>query len=149
MRSSRCGRSEFTAAETLVQILVNDTILYEVQRSLGRIEGQLGELKTEVRHGMKDMREEFALHKNDDQRNFSSLRLSLKDSSDEREKHLASQDDKLDELALNNETLKTLNEVAKARNETIGKYILAGFGALAALIGSAALALFKDHIHFH
>ena len=119
--------------------------MHEVQRALGRIEGRLEELQGEVRTGLKDIRQEFSLHKNDDQKNFSSLRNSLKESSIIREQHLATQDAKLEEIALANQDLKTQNEAAKA----LGKYVLGIFGAAAAIAGTAVFGLFKGHINIH
>jgi hypothetical protein len=114
----------------------------EVQRSLGRIEGMLQQQQREFSLGLKSIRQEFSAHKQDDQRSFSSIRVTLKDYNQEREIHLGQQDVKLNKLELTSQKLVIQDENAKA----IGKYILAFLGSIAALIGSAVVAFLTGHI---
>lgn len=109
----------------------------EVQRSLGRIEGTQEQILAEL----KTMREDFGAHKNEDQRNFSSLRKlffeKLEEQDETREKHLAAQDAVLAEL-------KTDSDRAKGA----GWVILGLLGGLASLVGSAVLAVVKGWVAF-
>jgi hypothetical protein len=116
--------------------------MLEIQRSLGRIETAQLEAREEFRRGLKDLKAEFASHKQDDQKAFSSIRVALTEQRSEREGHLNEQDKKLGALAVVNERLQVQDENTK----TIGKWIIGAFGSLALLLGSAAVAAFSGHI---
>jgi hypothetical protein len=121
---------------------MSDTQMMEVQRSLGRIEAMLATQQDEFRRGLKEVKEEFASHKQDDQKAFSSIRVALGVQRDERESHLNDQDTKLGLLAIANTRLQVQDENTK----TIGKWIIGAFGSLFLLLGSAAVAAFSGHI---
>lgn len=121
---------------------VTQEVLYEIQRALGRIEGKQEQIKDEVRLGLSGLREELAIHKQDDQKNFSAMRLDLQERIQERERimeahnlHMAKIDIALRELQIEDENAKRL-----------GVWILSALGSLATLIGGAVLAVIKGYI---
>lgn len=106
-----------------------------VQRALGRIEGTQSQILAELR----SLRSEFGDHKNEDQRNFSSVRAlffnKLEEQDKTREQHLGEQDAKLDQLK---------EDADRAKGA--GWVILALLGALATAVGSAVLAVFSGWV---
>lgn len=111
-----------------------------VQRALGRIEGTQEQILAELR----SLRGEFSEHKNEDQKNFSSVRAmfftKLEEQDKTREAHLGKQDQKLD-------ALKEDSDRAKGA----GWVILGLFGTLASFVGGAVIAVLGGWIHvkFH
>jgi len=111
-----------------------------VQRSLGRIEGT----QTQILDALQKLTESFSEHKNEDQRNFSSVRnlvySELKKNDESREKHLSEQDEKLDSLKQDAD-----------RAKGAGWVILGLIGALATFAGGAVLAVLTGwiSIKFH
>lgn len=101
-----------------------------VQRALGRIEGT----QTQILQALKDLTESFGEHKNEDQRNFSSVRnlvyTEMKKNDETREKHLSEQDEKLDGLKQDAD-----------RAKGAGWVILGLLGALATFVGGAVIAV--------
>lgn len=117
----------------------------EVQRSLGRIEGTQTQILSELRM----LRDNFSEHKNEDQKNFSSIRALVYDhrsevktildqQSVEREAHLDAQDVKLS-------SLKTDADKAKGA----GYVIIGIIGALATFVGGAVISVFTGWVHLH
>jgi hypothetical protein len=121
---------------------MTDSSMLEIQRALGRLESAQEGTRQEFRNGLRAIKEDFSAHKNDDQRNFSSLRSALKDQRDEREGHLNQQDMKLGELA----TVSTRLEEQDKNTKAIGKWIIAAFGSLTLFIGTAVVAALTGHI---
>jgi hypothetical protein len=109
-----------------------------VERSLGRIEGTQAQILAEL----KQLRTDFGDHKNDDQRNFSSVRAlffdELKKQDAKRETHLAEQDSKLDALKADSD-----------RAKGAGWAIISLLSGLAAFVGGAVLAVFEGWIKVH
>lgn len=116
--------------------------MHEIQRAVGRLESSQKDLRREIADGLKAIKDEFSAHKNEDQVNFSSIRVSMKESNDAREEHLNTQDLKLNAIAVVNARLETQDENTK----TIGKWIIGAFGSLVLLIGSAVVAALSGHI---
>lgn len=117
----------------------------DMQRSLGRIEGTQSQILSELRR----LGENFSEHKNEDQKNFSSVRAMvyehrnevkaiLDTQSAEREAHLDAQDVKLSGL-------KTDSDKAKGA----GYVIIGIMGALATFVGTAVIAAFTGWVHLH
>lgn len=118
--------------------MTDDPAMQEVQRTLGRIEGLLKQNQDEMRAGLLAVREEFNSHKQDDQRNFSSMRVALKDHEETRERHLTAQDKKLD-------ILKSDADRAKGA----GWVVLGLLTALATFLGTAVVAVLSGRISIH
>lgn len=110
----------------------------DVQRALGRIEGTQGEILKKL----DSMQGDLGQHKNEDQKNFSSIRAlffaKLDEQNTTREAHLGAQDKKLD-------ALKTDSDRAKGA----GWVILGLLGALATFVGGAVIAALSGWIKFH
>lgn len=106
----------------------------EVQRALGRIEGTLGEILRK----QNSISTELGDHRNDDQRNFSSLRNLIDRKITEQVTLRGEQDEKL-------EALKQDQDRAKGA----GKVILGLLGALATFVGGAVIAASGGHIRFN
>jgi hypothetical protein len=110
----------------------------DVQRSLGRIEGRLDQILAEQR----SMREDLGDHKNEDQKNFSSVRAlffeKLEHHNAVREAHLKDQDEKLETIMMDS-----------ARAKGAGWVILGLLGSLATLLGGAVIAVLDGRIKFH
>lgn len=101
----------------------------EIQRSLGRIEGALESMSAKL----DAVRGDLGDHKADDQRNFSSLRNTMRAQFDANEQarnqHLNEQDHKLD-------ALKQANDFAKGAGWVVLSVItFLGAAVLAALSG--------------
>lgn len=111
-----------------------------VQRALGRIEGT----QAQILDKLEKLSENFGEHKQEDQRNFSSVRqllfTKLRENDDAREKHLGEQDVKLDALKQDSD-----------RAKGAGWVILGLLGSLAAAVGAAVLAVFDGwvNVKFH
>lgn len=111
-----------------------------VQRALGRIEGQ----QAQILEKLDRLADDFGQHKQDDQRNFSSVRTLFFTKLDEqntvREKHLGEQDEKLDGLKQDAD-----------RAKGAGWAILGLLGGLATFVGGAVLAVLSGFINvkFH
>lgn len=109
-----------------------------LERALGRIEGTQAQILLELRQ----LRNDFGEHKNEDQKNFSSVRNlvygELKKQDIEREAHLAEQDKKLD-------ALKEDSDRAKGA----GWAILGLLGGLATFVGGAVLSVVEGWIKIH
>ena len=111
-----------------------------VQRALGRIEGT----QSQILAKLDRLAEDFSQHKNEDQKNFSSIRSlffsKLEEQNVTREKHLGDQDKKLD----------ALKEDAD-RAKGAGWVILGLLGSFAAFLGTAVYAVLsgKIAIKFH
>jgi hypothetical protein len=111
-----------------------------VQRALGRIEGTQAQILAKLDRLSKD----FGDHKNDDQKNFSSVRALFFSKIDEqnvlRERHLGEQDQKLDALKEDSD-----------RAMGAGVVILWMLGGLATAGGAAALAIWTGWVNlkFH
>jgi hypothetical protein len=101
----------------------------DVQRALGRIEG-------------KHLSDDFNDHKNDDQKNFSSIRVMMDrrmgESNTSREAHLKTQDVKLD-------ALKETQDKARGA----GWVILGIMSALAASVGGLVMSIISGHLKVH
>jgi hypothetical protein len=110
----------------------------EVQRALGRIEGTQGEILRKL----NSLSNELGDHRNDDQRNFSSVRNLIDRKITEqvtlRENHLNDQDQKLEQLKQDQD-----------RAKGAGKVILGLLGALATFVGGAVIAASGGHIRFN
>lgn len=120
----------------------NEAVMSEIQRTLGRLEqGQKG-MRDDFVNGLRGLKNEFSDHKNDDQRNFSNLSVSLREEAEKREAHLVEIEGKIGQLAIANGKLQTQDENTK----TIGKYIIGVFGTLVFMIGSAVIAALSGHI---
>lgn len=116
-----------------------------VQRALGRIEGT----QTQILAELKNLRENFGDHKNEDQKNFSSVRRLVADQQEAirkafdaqavaRNQHLNEQDVKLDALKQDSD-----------RAKGAGYVIIAIIGALATFVGGAVIAVLSGWIKFH
>jgi hypothetical protein len=127
-----------------------------VQRALGRIEGT----QAQILDKLDKLGVDFGDHKNEDQKNFSSVRKLVYDHKTEisetirtenvaiaakleahnaqREVHLAEQDEKLDALK---------QDADRARGA--GWVILSLLGALATFVGGAVIAVFGGHLKIH
>lgn len=109
-----------------------------VQRALGRIEGAQAQILAKL----DSMTEDLGNHKNDDQKNFSSIRALFFTKLDEqnvtREAHLGAQDKKLDALKQDSD-----------RAKGAGWVILGLMGALATFVGGAVIAALSGWIKFH
>jgi hypothetical protein len=110
----------------------------DVQRALGRIEG-----KQELILGkLNDLSDDFNDHKNDDQKNFSSIRVMMDrrmgESNTSREAHLKTQDVKLD-------ALKETQDKARGA----GWVILGIMSALAASVGGLVMSIISGHLKVH
>jgi len=107
-----------------------------VQRALGRIEGT----QTQILETLNKLADAFGEHKQEDQRNFSSVRSlfysKLDEQNEMRERHLGDQDKKLDALKQDSD-----------RAKGAGWVILGILGSFAAFIGSAVLAVFNGWIN--
>lgn len=110
----------------------------DTQRSLGRIEGTQDQILAEL----KQLRSDFGDHKNDDQRNFSSLRSLVYDKNREqneaRELHLSEQDKAIGQLKQDSD-----------RARGAGWAIISILGAFATFIGGAVLAVVQGWIKVH
>lgn len=106
-----------------------------VQRALGRIEGT----QTQILEMLDKLSESFGEHKNEDQRNFSSVRAlfftKLEEQDKTRERHLGEQDQKLDGLKQDAD-----------RAKGAGWVILGLLGAVATFMGTAVLAVWSGWI---
>ncbi|HCE07486.1 MAG TPA: hypothetical protein DEQ40_02580 [Oxalobacteraceae bacterium] len=111
-----------------------------VQRALGRIEGT----QTQILDALNKLSDSFGEHKQEDQRNFSSVRhlvfTKLQENDESREKHLGEQDVKLDALKQDAD-----------RAKGAGWVILGLLGSLAAAVGAAVLSVFSGwvSVKFH
>lgn len=116
-----------------------------VQRSLGRIEGDIRQILTEL----KNIRDDFGDHKNDDQKNFSLARTSndqlradmlagFSNADNARGQHLGEQDVRLERI-----------ERDANRAKGAGWVILGLLGSLATFLGAAVIAALSGHIKFH
>lgn len=112
----------------MVEIMVDGE---SFSRSLGRLEG----MAEAILKRMDSLDVGFAAHKEDDQRNFSSLRLLIQTTRKEIDEHLSTQD-------VANERLKAQDENTRA----VGKWILTVFAGLATLVGSAVVAALTHHL---
>lgn len=120
----------------------------EVQRSLGRIEGTQTQILTEL----KSLRVDFGEHKNDDQKNFSSLRSLVFTQRDDLKMEIAGQFKNADAARnqhLNEQDVK-LDAIMTARavllgQLTMGQKILAAIGAFAIFVLSVTAWLYPHH----
>lgn len=110
----------------------------ELQRALGRIEGAQNQILVKL----DKLYIEFGDHKNEDQRNFSSIRALLDRKLEEqnllRETHLSEQDVKLDQLKQDAD-----------RAKGAGWVILGLLASLATFLGASVIAALSGHIRFH
>lgn len=116
-----------------------------VERSLGRIEGGINEALNQI----KQLRDDFGVHKNDDQRNFSNIRRQsseltasiakqFEENDRARNQHLNEQDLKLDEIT------------ARANFAKGAGWVIIGLlGAMATIIGGCVIAVFAGWIKVH
>lgn len=107
------------------------SIFLEIQRSLGRIEGEQKATRKEMERGFQSLRDDLGDHKNDDQRSFSSIRVSLREH-----------DERLGVIAVANTRLQEQDENTK----TIGKWVIGAFGSFVAMLGTAVVAALTGHI---
>lgn len=111
-----------------------------VQRALGRIEGTQAQILAKLDRMVEDL----GAHKNEDQKNFSSVRALFFTKLDEqnvtREAHLGAQDKKLDMLKQDAD-----------RAKGAGWAILGLLGGVATFIGGAVISVLSGwvHIKFH
>lgn len=120
----------------------SDAVMLEIQRTLGRLEsGQVG-MREDFNNGLRALKDEFSSHKNDDQANFSSIRVAMKEEGEKYDGHMGAVVGKVQELAIANGKLQTQDENTK----TIGKYIIGVFGSLVLMVGSAVIAALSGHI---
>lgn len=107
----------------------------ETQRALGRIEG----FNAQILEKLDRLSVELGDHRNDDQRNFSSVRKLLdekiSDQNKTREAHLIVQDKKLDQL-----------KQEQDRAKGAGWVIIGLLSALATFLGTAVIAALSGHI---
>lgn len=127
-----------------MEVLVIDKTS-DVQRSLGRIEGVLEQLRDEMRNSNARMHEEFSAHKQDDQIAMSAIHLTLKELRETREKKWEIQDERLGVLEKSCDGLQEVNRREEKRAETVGKWVLLISGALFTLVGGLALRLFGKY----
>jgi len=126
--------------------------LQEIQRSLGRIEG------TQIRtlSELKATREDLGNHKNEDQKNFSLVRLSVAEqkneliaqferSAVERDKHLTAQDVTLAEQKKSLAGLNDLKNTARG----IGIAVMAMLTFCATVIGGSLVLVIGGWIKVH
>lgn len=108
----------------------------DTERSLGRIEGT----QTQILDKLDKLSEALGDHKNEDQRNFSSIRAlmdrKMEEQTTTREAHLGAQDVKLDALKQDAD-----------RAKGAGWVILALLGSLATFVGGAVLAVLGGWVH--
>lgn len=111
-----------------------------VQRALGRIEGT----QAQILDKLDKLSGDFGEHKQEDQRNFSSVRVmidrKLEEQNEFRERHLGEQDEKLDHLRQDSD-----------RAKGAGWVILGLLGALSTFVGGAVLAVLSGwvNVKFH
>lgn len=109
----------------------------ETQRALGRIEGT----QSQILKKLEELTNGFGDHKNEDQKNFSSVRrlvfdqkdeilANIKDGNADREIHLNEQDTKLDALKQDAD-----------RAKGAGWVILGILGGIATFIGGSVIAV--------
>lgn len=121
--------------------------MLEVQRSLGRIEGGLQQLKEEMRDSNKRLREEFSTHKQDDQLAFSDLRIALKGFTDSGNARLAAQEERIDGVEKTCVELDGVRVRDEKRAEKVGKYVLVIISSTAAVIGGIVLSILKKYFN--
>lgn len=117
-------------------------MMAEIQRALGRVEQGQKSLRDDIVNGLRDLKNEFSEHKNDDQRNFSDLNVTLREEVSKRDTLLGSMGGEIGKLAIANGKLQTQDENTK----TIGKWIIGVFTSLFLLVGSAVIAALSGHI---
>lgn len=111
-----------------------------VQRALGRIEGT----QAQILDMLNKLSDSFGEHKQEDQRNFSSVRAlfftKLEEQDKTRETHLGEQDKKLDALKQDAD-----------RAKGAGWVILGLLGALATFVGGAVISVLSGWVslRFH
>lgn len=117
----------------------------EVQRSLGRIEGT----QEQILAKLDKLASDFGDHKNEDQRNFSSVRALVYDQRREINAKLEEQDSRREQhLTEQDTTLKSLKQDSD-RAKGAGWAIIGILGAFATFIGGAVLAVVEGWIKVH